>query len=265
MKRKISITLEDSTLKEIDSLVDNIYVRNRSQAIELLVNDSLGEKRTAVILSGGPEEDLRINKEEYRITIKTEKGYLIENTLKKLKEFGFKKIYLVARKEIINAVFSIIQNGSMYGINFEYIEEKKSNGTADSLRLIKGKINSNFLVVYGDVLFSLNLDELWEEHLRRKGTATLLLNTSGDPSRKGIVKIEGTKITEFIQKPEKSDVYLGFASIFICGPEILEYGGESLEFDLFPELAKKGLLNGYLSTSRIIKVHSRKDLETTGQ
>jgi NDP-sugar pyrophosphorylase family protein len=75
------------------------------------------------------------------------------------------------------------------------------------------------------------------------------------------VKIEGTKITEFIQKPEKSDVYLGFASIFICGPEILEYGGESLEFDLFPELAKKGLLNGYLSTSRIIKVHSKSDLQ----
>jgi NDP-sugar pyrophosphorylase family protein len=262
MKRKISITIGDKTLKDIDGIIDNIYIRNRSQAIELLVNNALGENRIAVILSGGPEDNLKITEKEYRITAKLNRNTLIEEMLKKLKEGGFKKIYLIARSKVINVVFPIVHNGSRYGVNLEYIEEKESLGTADTLKLIRGKINSNFLVVYGDILFGkLNLEELWNEHLKRKGIATLLLTTTPHPTKKGVVKIEGSKILEFIQKPQSSDVYLGFSSIFVALPELLEYPGSSLESDVFPVLAKKGFLTGYLSTTQIIKLHSKEDIK----
>jgi NDP-sugar pyrophosphorylase family protein len=262
VKKKISITINEKTLKDIDGIIDNIYVRNRSQAIELLVNNALGENRVAVILSGGPEEKLKISEKEYRITTKIKENTLIEIQLFKLKEFGFKKIYFVARQKIINSVFSIVQNGNRYGVSIEYIEEKLSEGTGDTLNLIRGKISSAFLVLYGDTLFSdLNLEELWNEHLKRKGIATLLLTTTPDPSKKGVVKIEGSKILEFIQKPKSSEVYLGFSSIFIAQPELLEYAGHSLETEIFPVLARKGFLNGYLSTSRIIKLHCRRDVD----
>ena len=180
----------------------------------------------------------------------------------KLKEEGFKKIYLIARQKIINDVFSIIQNGARYGVFLEYIEEKDSNGTGDTLKLVRGKINTNFLVVYGDILFNnLNLEELWNEHLKRKGITTLLLTTTPEPTKKGVVKIEGSKILEFVQKPVVSEVYLGFSSIFVTQPELLEYFGHSLETDVFPILAKKGFLNGYLSTSRVLKLHNIRDVE----
>ncbi len=262
MKKKISITINEKTLKEIDNIIDNIYIRNRSQAIELLVSNALGENKAAVILSGGPEEDLRISQTEYRLTGKINENSVIEEIIKKLKDEGFKKLFLIERKKIINDVFSIVQNGSKFGVFLDYVEEKESNGTADSLSLVKGKINTSFLVVYGDVLFSnLSLEELWAEHLKRKGIATLLLTTTPDPCKKGVVKIEGSKILEFIQKPKKSDVYLGFSSIFVAQPEILEYHGSSLEQSIFPELAIKGLLNGYLSTTKIFKLHTSKDIQ----
>lgn len=263
MKRKISITISEKTLNDIDSIIDNVYIRNRSQAIELLINNSLGENKVAVILAGGKPEDLKVNENEFRITIKLNNSVtLIENTLKKLKEEGFKQVYLIARKEIINSVFSIVQNGTKFGLTLEYIEEKESNGSAESLKLVRGKIKTNFLVIYGDVIFdSLNLDELWNEHIKRKGMSTLLLTTTPDPSKKGVVKIEGTTILEFIQKPKSSEVYLGFSSIFITQPEIMEYIGNSLEEEIFPEMAKKNLLNGYLTTSKIIKIKSKKDLQ----
>ncbi len=262
IKKKISITLNEKTLKDIDSIIDLIYVRNRSQAIELLVNNALGENRAAVILSGGDEKLLKVSEKEYRITARINGTSLIEHLLVKLKENGFKKIFLVARQKIINEVFTIVQNGLKYGLAVEYIEEKDSLGTGDTLKLVKGKISTNFLVVYGDIWFDdLNLDELWNEHLKRKGTATLLLTTTPDPSKKGIVKIEGSKILEFIQKPEASDVYLGFSSLFVTQPELLEHEGKSLETDIFPLLAKKGLLNGYLSTSGVYKLKDRRDIE----
>ncbi len=260
IKKKISITISEKTLQDIDSIIDNIYVRNRSQAIELLINNALGENKVAVILSGGPEEDIKISEKEYRITAKVNGTALIETLITKLREHGFKSIYLIAREKVINKVFSIVQNGSKYGVNIEYVEEKESRGTADSLKLIKGKIKTNFLVVFGDVFFEdLNLQDLWDKHIKKKGITTLVLTTTLTPAKKGIVKLEGSKILEFVQKPKKSDVYLGFSSIFITLPELLEYAGDSLENDVFPYLAEKGLLNGYLTTSKIIKVHSKHD------
>ena len=205
---------------------------------------------------------MKISEHEYRITAKLDGITLIESMIAKLKEDGFTKIFLIGRKEIINDVFSIVQNGSKYGVSVEYVEEKDAKGTAESLKLVKGKINTNFLVVYGDIMFNnINLDELWNEHLKRKGMSTLLLTTTPDPSKKGVVKIEGSKIMEFIQKPESSDVYLGFSSVFITQPELLEQHGESLETEIFPDLAKKGFLNGYLTTSKIIKLHTKEDVD----
>lgn len=261
MKNKISITINEKTLREIDSIIDNIYIRNRSQAIELLVNNALGENKSAVILSGGNEENIKISEKEYRITAKINNMHLIEYIIKKLKQDNFKKIFLIAREKVINSVFSLVQNGQKYGVSLEYIEEKESLGTFHTLSLIRGKIKNSFLVLYGDIYFpDLDLEKLWEEHIKRKGLATLLLTTTPEPEKKGIVKIEGSKILEFKQKPEKTDIYLGFSSIFITQPEILEYSGKSLEEDIFPLLAQKGLINGYLSTSKIIKIRCKEDI-----
>ena len=80
MKKKISITISEKTLHDIDNIIDYIYIRNRSQAIELLVNSSLGKNKIAVILSGGPEKDLKISEKEFRITAKLNGKTLIEKT-----------------------------------------------------------------------------------------------------------------------------------------------------------------------------------------
>jgi metal-responsive CopG/Arc/MetJ family transcriptional regulator len=46
MKKKISITIGDHTIRDIASIIDNLFIRNRSQAIEYLVSSSLSEKKT---------------------------------------------------------------------------------------------------------------------------------------------------------------------------------------------------------------------------
>ena len=56
-------------------------------------------------------------------------------------------------------------------------------------------------------------------------------------------------------------IYLVFSPIFVAEPQIFEYNGASLEFNVFPELAEKGLLNGHLSSEKEIHIHSKKDIE----
>ena len=261
-KTKISITINEKTLHDINSIIDNIYIRNRSQAIEHLIKNALGENKTAVILLGGNEAHLRISKEDYRPTARIKNSTVIELALKKLRENNFKTIFIIARHNLLTKLFEMLKDGTDYGVKINYIEEKSSNGTAESLRLLKGKIRTNFLVVYGDIIFSkINIEELWNDHIKQNAIATIMLTTSSRPSEKGTVKVEGNKVLTFTQKPKKSDIYLVFSPIFITEPQIFEYSSSSLEFDIFPELAEKGLLNGHLSSEKEVHIHSKKDLE----
>ncbi len=262
VKTKISITINEKTLQDIDSIIDNIYIRNRSQAIEHLAKNALGENKNAVILLGGSEENIRISKDEYRPTARIKKSYVIGMALKKLRENNFKTIFIIARHSLLTKLFEMLKDGTDYGVKINYIEEKSSNGTADSLRLLKGKISTNFLVAYGDVIFNkINIDELWNDHIKQNSIATIMLTTSSKPSEKGTVRVEGNKVLTFEQKPKKSDIYLVFSPIFVTEPQIFEYSGSSLESDVFPELAEKGLLNGHLSSEKEVHIHSRKDIE----
>ncbi|MBI2580250.1 hypothetical protein HYV85_00390 [Candidatus Woesearchaeota archaeon] len=261
MKQKISITIEDSILRGIDSVVDNIFIRNRSQAIEFLAKTAMGEHKQAAILAGGPEEKLKISGTEYRITARIKNTTVVEKAVKKLRENGFKDIFIVARHNVLTKIFDVLKDGSSQNVKVNYIEEKESNGSADTLRLLKGKINANFLAVYGHIIFDkVNVQELWNQHLRQgTAVATLMLTTAPNPSEKGTVKVEGNRILEFIQKPRKSDVYLVFSPIFVATPEIFNTGGSSLEYDVFPKLAEQGLLFGHTSAEKEQHVHTAAD------
>lgn len=261
MKKKISITINEKTLKDIDAIIDNIFIRNRSQAIEHLAASSLGENKTAVILAGGDPKKLRVG-DEYCVNAVFKGTSVAERAVKKLKANGFRTIYLIARETILTKAFEILKDGSQYGASVNYVEEKESLGTAASLRLLKGKVSSNFLVVYGDIVFDkISIDELYNDHIKQKATATIMLTTSNKPSTKGTVKVEGSKVLEFTQKPKISDIYLVFSPIFVAEPEIMEYEGNSLEKDVFPALAQKGLLNGHLSSEKERHIHSKQDLQ----
>ncbi|MEK6946201.1 MAG: sugar phosphate nucleotidyltransferase, partial [Nanoarchaeota archaeon] len=192
VKTKISITINEKTLQDIDSIIDNIYIRNRSQAIEHLAKNALGENKAAVILLGGSEDRIRISKDEYRATAGIKNSSVIELALKKLRENNFKTIFIIARHGLLTKLFEMLKDGTDYGVKINYIEEKNANGTADSLRLLKGKINTNFLAVYGDVIFSkINIEELWNDHIKQNSIATIMLTTSSKPSEKGTVRVEG--------------------------------------------------------------------------
>ncbi|MBL7100687.1 MAG: hypothetical protein ISS23_01900 [Nanoarchaeota archaeon] len=259
MKEKISVTIDKNLLKSIDSTIDNLYIRNRSQAIEHLIKKVVDESKTAVILAGGPEEKLKFSKNEYRIFTKIKNETVMEKAIKALRKNNFKEIFLIARHKILIKAFGHFGNGNSYGVKINYIEEKKSGGTFETLKLLKGKIKTNFLVVYDDIIFNkVKIKELWDDHSRSHAISTIMLTTSSKPSSKGTVTVQGNKVLSFIQKPRKSDNYIVFSPIFIAEPEILDYQGASLERDVFPELARNGLLSGHISSIKEMHVHKIK-------
>ena len=262
MKQKISITIDEKALEGIDSTIDNLFIRNRSQAIEYLVKSSLGERKTAVILAGGEEENLKIEEGIYCLTARIKGTTVVEKAARKLRENGFRDIYIIARHNILTQVFNILRDGNSHSVKINYVEEKASKGTASTLKLLKGKINTRFLIVYSDIIFDkVNIDELWSQHTKNNAVATIMLTTSAKPQEKGTVKMEGNKILEFVQKPKQSDIHLVFSPIIAAEPELLEQEGNSLEYDVFPKLAEKGLLQGHVSSEKERHIHTKADIK----
>ncbi len=262
--KKVSLRIEDEIVHGIDNLVDYIKVKNRSQAIKLLLKKALGKEKIAVILSKGSdlenqdlEKELLINKNEYNSTAKFKDTNLIEEQIKRLKKYGFTIIYIITIPKIVQKLQHILKNQN--GIIIHYISIDKHMRTADALRLLKDKIYSPFLTIFSDIFFEADLNSIYEHQIGSKAICTLMLTSSKEPSKKGNVKVKGTKITSFNEKVPAPENFIVFEPIFIAKPQIFDIKGNSLVYDIFPELAKKGLLSGYLSTDYIIHLHNLQD------
>jgi len=92
MKKKISITINEKVLRDVDSVVDNIFIRNRSMAIEHFIKKAMKESKVAVILAGD-SKSLSSEKLRNRYGLKINHLTIIEKEIKKLSDSGFKTIY----------------------------------------------------------------------------------------------------------------------------------------------------------------------------
>ena len=157
-------------------------------------------------------------------------------------------------------------------MKIEFVEDENPPGTATSLRLLRGRIKSTFLVVFGDIIFNkMDIKKLWAHHFKQPAIATLMVTSSpltlgGStvPIKKSPLKVEGNtviKVFPKLTKPikELKDSVIIFSSIFVAEPEIMEYTGNSLENDVFSKLAEKEFLYSYLSSEEEIHIHSKED------
>jgi NDP-sugar pyrophosphorylase family protein len=261
MKEKISITVDSKILRETESLVDGIKIRNKSQAVEFLLRKILSENRTAVILAGGPEDKLKMNG-ALKPLVKVRGKAVIEIIIEQFKKYKFTSIFIVGRKNVLSEIFKVIGDGSSYEVMINYIEEKEekpitTQDSARTLKLLRGKVNSTFICTYCDIMFDYNLDQAWIFHNTNRSMATNLLKTTLVPRKWGVVDLNGNRITSFVEKPKKADSYLVYTGIFIAEPEILDFPGNSLEYEIFPQLAEKEMLNGYICSGESRHIHEK--------
>jgi len=272
MKKRLTITIDEKILKNVESVIDRLYIRNRSQAIEFLIGKTLGENKTAVILATGPAKYLKISKNEYRPTARIKDTSVIEFAIKNLRENDFKNVFIIGSQPVLASIFNLVGDGARYGIKITFIEDENPPGTAASLRLLKGEIKNTFLVVFGDIIFNkMDIKKLWAHHFKHPAIATMMVTSSpltlggsSIPIRKSPLKVEGNTVIKVYQKivkplKELKDSAIIFSSIFVTEPEIMEYPGNSLENDIFPKLAEKGFLYSYLSSEEEIHIHTKED------
>ena len=207
MKERITITLEQDLLLDVDKHVGRDHVKNRSHAIEVLLKKALGKRcpRKAVILCGGKGTRLRpITQEIPKPLIPIHGKALVEHLIDLFKKYGIKDIVLSVgyKKEKIKEYFG---NGQKFGVNISYIEESEDVplGTAGPLKKARDIFKETFIVTNGDELKDINLEEMYDIHKSNKAKITIALTTVPDPSNYGVAELSGSRILRFIENPPK--------------------------------------------------------------
>lgn len=266
MKKRISMTISQDVLRKLDSFVDGINIRSRSEAIETIVGRFLETNKIAVFLGGGDTEKLKISG-VFKPFIKIRGKPLIIHNIEKLKITGFKKIYFVASGLLIGECFKVLGNGSSFGVEINYIEEKKPLGNAKTLQLIENHINSPFLILPVDNYFDFDMSYLSQVHSSCDAVVTLAIQSTRESlSDLGVVEMAGDQIIGYEEKPKTPKTFLTSAFISMCSPKIFEYIPKGnvkwvLQTDILPRLVKERKLYGCLISGISVNIHSEKDLD----
>src|SRR5467141_2113189 len=148
------------------------------------------------------------------------------------------------------------------GRSVEVVEEATPLGTGGAVKNVASRIDGTFAVYNGDVIDSLDFSRFLAFHRKRGALATIALHEVPDPSAFGVVAMDGSRVTRFVEKPAPGEApsRLVNAGRYIFEPEVLDgiaAGREvSMEREVFPALASQGLhgfpFEGYLAATGML-------------
>ncbi len=134
-----------------------------------------------------------------------------------------------------------------------FTREDELMGTAGGVKKIADRFDETFVVVMGDALTDVNVQEVVSFHKERGALVTLALMRVADTSQYGVVELDsGQNIVGFQEKPDPGEAMSNLANtgIYVLEPEALRYipKGTFFDFaeDVFPRLLEAGeKLAGY--------------------
>ena len=155
---------------------------------------------------------------------------IVEILLRQLSRAGIREVIMAVgyQAELIKM---ILGDGKQFGLRIRYSLEKKPLGTAAPLKLIKN-LDSDFLVLNGDLLTDLPFKKFMKAHLADDSPATVAVYGRTVNIDFGVIKEDGGKISGYSEKP--SIGYSVSMGIYAFRKEVLKFIPEG-KFD-FPDL-----------------------------
>jgi NDP-sugar pyrophosphorylase family protein len=165
---------------------------------------------------------------------------ILEILLRRLRRAGIIHITLAVGHlaALLEAYFG---DGSRFGVSLDYSYEDEPVGTAGPLALVDG-LDDTFLVMNGDLLTSIDFEDLLRTHRERRAMVTVGLFEKKVPLDLGVVETdEAGRVTDYIEKPTLTyDVSVG---IYAMQPSVLEHIERGEQLDL-PDLVLRLIAAG---------------------
>jgi len=194
---------------------------------------------------------------------------LTEHLIDLLKKNGITDIVLSVG-HLKERIMDYFGDGSKFKVNISYIVEEEPLGTAGPLKLGQKQhkmFSEPFVLTNGDELKDFDLSGMIAFHKKHNAAATIALLRVEDPSAYGVARLDGDRITEFVEKPKKEEAPSNLinAGIYILDPAIIDMipeGFSMIEKDIFPKLAAQRRLYGYEFKGQWFNTGNMQDYET---
>ena len=114
------------------------------------------------------------------------------------------------------------KTGEELGLDVSYVVQHTNHprGLAAAVSLVEDQINSDFVLLLGDNLFSANLKKVIDLHKETNAVATLHIEEHPNPQRFGVVEIDGDNVTSVEEKPEKPKSNYVITGFYVFSPTI---------------------------------------------
>lgn len=175
----------------------------------------------AVILAAGMGTRLRpFIGDNQKTMVRYSEKPLLQRTVETLREKGFSEIVIVVNY-LREQIMDFFGDGSAFGVRIEYVvQENPKGGTADAVRCVRDKVDGDrFLLIYGDNVFD---PKILDVLLKKLGHFNGILcgKQVQNPSKYGIMQVDGLHVKKIIEKPEVPPSNLALTGIFVLPTQI---------------------------------------------
>lgn len=171
---------------------------------------------------------------------------------------------------LFDGIKNYFKDGKDFGVNITYIEEKEPLGTGGGLYYVKSMVDSDFIVILGDLLFDINIVKFYDFHVEKHALASILVHPNDHPCDSDLIQAdEAYRITGFISKSEKINSDFSnqvCAGIYMLAPDVLRGIVKDTKLDLehdllFSSVLKNKLLYAYTTTEYVKDLGTPKRLK----
>jgi len=196
---------------------------------------------------------------------------ILEHQIEALRKNNVKQIYIVVGHMGLK-ISEHFKNGEDFGVSIQYICEETPLGSAGSLFFLKDSIYEDFLLLFGDVIFDINVDLMYNFHKDRNAIATLFVHPNSHPFDSDLVVVdENSKVLCFDSKNNNRNYYYSNcvnAGIYFFSPQVFTHFQELKKVDmerdlLFDICGEIGSVFAYLSSEYVKDVGTPDRLEKT--
>lgn len=144
---------------------------------------------------------------------------IAEHIINRFHKYGSEQFFLVVnhKKNMIKAYFNEIKK------NYKviYVDEEQPLGTGGGLSLLKGKINSTFILSNCDILIEEDYEKIYNYHIKENNLITMVCSLKNIKIPYGVIEISKTgEIEEMREKPELS--FFINTGMYIVEPKVIE-------------------------------------------
>jgi dTDP-glucose pyrophosphorylase len=142
---------------------------------------------------------------------------------------GFGKFYIAVnyKAEMIEDFFG---NGSRWGVDIQYLREDAPLGTAGALRLLPTRPDKPFFVMNGDLLTTVNFQQMLKYHHEHQAAATVCVLEHTVTIPYGVVDLAEQDIVGLQEKPDIKRFIS--AGVYLLDPSVFDLIGRSESLDM---------------------------------